>query len=100
MRRRFFALRGNDLGHPPTTTGHRPGLSGMPAVCQPYANARELLRTSADSYGHYFPFLSGIRLTHGVLNLTRNEQVSGSSPLVGSPTSGRPDPSLQRAVFS
>src|SRR5215211_8133874 len=33
-RRRYFPLRGNDLRHPPTTIGHRPGLSRMPAVCR------------------------------------------------------------------
>src|SRR5919112_4280602 len=32
-RRRFFPLRGNDLRHPPTTIGHRPGLF----VCPRYA---------------------------------------------------------------
>src|SRR5215216_6245393 len=27
LRRRIFPLRGNDLRHPPTKIGHRPGLS-------------------------------------------------------------------------
>ena len=56
-----------------TDASERSDYVSMPAVRRPYANARELLRTSADSYGHYFPFLSGIRLTYGVLNLTRKE---------------------------
>jgi hypothetical protein len=55
-----------------TVASERSDYVSMPAECRPYANARELLRTSADSYGHYFPFLSGIRLTYGVLNLTRS----------------------------
>ena len=42
MRSRFFALRGNDLGHPPTTIGHRPGLSGIPAVCRRRSDAVRL----------------------------------------------------------
>jgi hypothetical protein len=50
-------------------------------VCQRYANACGLVRTLTDVISHSY---AGFRLTYGVPNLTRNEQVSGSSALVGS----------------
>src|ERR687890_2050591 len=41
-RRRSFPLRGNDLLRPPTTIGHRPGLSRLPAVCRRRSDAVRL----------------------------------------------------------
>jgi hypothetical protein len=54
LRRRFFPVRGSDLLRPPTTIGHRPGLSRMPAVCRRRSDAVRLWHqfdTNAGQFG-------------------------------------------------